>query len=182
MQVPGIRVCLSRSRGARTLKGRSLNTRRKQAVLDAVKRWKIPSLPISFFAEGRPSPSTRSGDGANELLRFGMDKVITGASRMDVTTIPGRSRSSRVQENPALSGEGRYRRFFAPCGVRANEIGGEQCGLDERQDGVGSFFRGDRLHAAKIQRAFAEKARAAFDLMTQHGACRRAGTSQSRFG
>ena len=38
------------------------------------------------------------------------------------------------------------------------------------------------MHASKIERAFAEKARAAFDLMAQDDACRGARTGQSRFG
>ena len=38
------------------------------------------------------------------------------------------------------------------------------------------------MHASKIERTFAEKAGAAFDLMAQDGACRRAGTGQSRLG
>jgi hypothetical protein len=52
---------------------------------------------------------------------------------------------------------------------------------DQRQHGIGSFFRGDRVHAAKIQWAFAKKARAAFDLMAKNRALRRTGTCQAWF-
>ena len=48
--------------------------------------------------------------------------------------------------------------------------------VNERQHGICGFFRGDRMHAAKIQWAFAKKARAALDLMTKNLALWRTGT------
>src|SRR5258705_3959918 len=51
--------------------------------------------------------------------------------------------------------------------------------LHERKHSSCGFLRGDRVHATKIERAFTEKARAAFDLMPQDGACGGARASQS---
>ena len=52
---------------------------------------------------------------------------------------------------------------------------------DERQHGTCGFFRVDRVHAAKIQRAVAKKAGATLDLMAKNRTLWRTGTSQARF-
>ncbi len=60
--------------------------------------------------------------------------------------------------------------------------GARQPWLHEGENGPRGLFGCDGVHATKIERTFTEKAGAAFDLMAQDGACRGAGTGQSRFG